>query len=552
MHGSIALRTCGAAVALAGLLLQPVSAGLISHVGAIPSPFSPNADGVYDSTAVYYSLSDADLIFVTVADSTLSKIDTLSAAWQEAGEYRHWWDGVVDGQLEADGRYFFTIEAVLASEDTSVAFVLDTTAPAITDLTAEPTRFTPDGDDVGDSLVITATVAAGGPGDLATVGIVDVLGAPVKELYSGSDLGYLSLRWDGTTDGGAAASDTLYLVRISALDQAGNESQKSVLVDLDTEPPALAVDAADSVSGDVHVYTTFTNLSGSAHDRAGVTRIEISLDDGASWSDVDDISATSGSEVVVWHHALACTACTLDVVDETVDVSIRGYDGVATAEGHGHVNGAHGTIPVLSFSVVFDVAGPVHVVTQTTDADTIYFPGEKVTVETEWDAPGYEIVADFSEVDDTFEMGDASVTDSENGSYTVAYTISEQATVPVFDAAVVLTVGDGYHEPVEIADARVSVIASPAGPSGLTVDRNWFDPSEGDAVTVDLGSYVGDASLEVYGMAGTLIRSIELSEASEIVWNGENESGDLAASGVYFLRIETDEREVVRKVAVVK
>jgi flagellar hook assembly protein FlgD len=552
MRGSIALRSAGAALAFLGLLAHPVAAGLISHVGAIPNPFSPNADGVYDSTAVYYSLSEADLIYVTVRDSSFARLDTLSVAWQEAGEYSHWWDGKVGGELMPDGGYHFVIEAVLASEDSCAAFTLDTTAPAITDLTAEPGRFTPDGDDVGDSLQISVILAPGGAADQMTAGIVDVLGEPVRELYNGSCVTPLELRWDGTNDAGAAAADTLYLVLVSAIDPAGNASERSVLVDLDTEPPRLAVDDADSVSGDVHVYAPEVSLSGKARDRAGVTRVEVSLNDGGSWSDVDAVTATQGSHVVQWEHAVACTACAPDVADETISVSIRAYDGTSTAEGHGHVNGTHGSIPILSFSVVFDVVGPAHVETGVSDADTIYFPGEKVTIETQWDAPGYDIVADFSEVDDTFETGDAAVADAGAGRYTVTYTISEQAAVPVLGAPVTISAGDGYHDPVEITAATLSVLAAPLEPSAVTIDRNSFDPSDGDAVTVDLGSYLGDISVDIYNMAGTLVGSLEADGASEVTWSGENANGDLVASGVYFLRIRTDDKDVVRKVAVVK
>ena len=50
----------------------------------------------------------------------------------------------------------------------------------------------------------------------------------------------------------------------------------------------------------------------------------------------------------------------------------------------------------------------------------------------------------------------------------------------------------------------------------------------------------------------TLVRTLEAQVVSQLMWNGENDSGETAASGVYFLRIETDSGETTRSVAGVK
>ena len=53
-------------------------------------------------------------------------------------------------------------------------------------------------------------------------------------------------------------------------------------------------------------------------------------------------------------------------------------------------------------------------------------------------------------------------------------------------------------------------------------------------------------------MAGSLVRTLSTSDGTSLSWNGRNADGDLVASGVYFLWIQTDEGDAVRKVAVVK
>jgi len=86
----------------------------------------------------------------------------------------------------------------------------------------------------------------------------------------------------------------------------------------------------------------------------------------------------------------------------------------------------------------------------------------------------------------------------------------------------------------------------------LTVDRNSFSPVEGDDVEIDIGSgFSGTLLVEIYNMAGILVRSIEES-GSSVAWDGRNSDGEIVASGVYFLRIEAGGDDEIRKVAVVK
>ena len=89
-------------------------------------------------------------------------------------------------------------------------------------------------------------------------------------------------------------------------------------------------------------------------------------------------------------------------------------------------------------------------------------------------------------------------------------------------------------------------------PDGLALDRNWFNPTAGEALEISLGQYEGAVSVDLYSLGGAQVRSLQLESASSVIWNGTNEDGDYVASGVYFVRIETDEGDAVRKVAVVK
>jgi len=93
------------------------------------------------------------------------------------------------------------------------------------------------------------------------------------------------------------------------------------------------------------------------------------------------------------------------------------------------------------------------------------------------------------------------------------------------------------------------VLGRPLG--AFALDRNSFDPSAGESVTIGLGSGSA-AKVEIYNMAGTLVRTIESDGETTAVWDGRNDDGDALSSGAYFVRIRTDDGDAVRKVALVK
>ena len=99
-------------VVCAALLSGQASAGVLAGAGVIPNPFSPNADALYDSTAVHYALSDTAAVIVSVADSSLTGLATLWSGWEGVGVHRHWWDGRLSDAVAADGEYAFVVTAV--------------------------------------------------------------------------------------------------------------------------------------------------------------------------------------------------------------------------------------------------------------------------------------------------------------------------------------------------------------------------------------------------------------------------------------------------------
>ena len=502
----------------------PASGDILSDLGAIPNPFSPNADGVFDSTAVHYALSDTAAIVIAVADAGMAAIDTVWAGWEGGGEHRHWWSGLIGGAPVGDGDYYFVVTAIPKAggiQEARLLFTADTVSPTVTELSTAPSRFSPDGDGVGDSLFVSARFSLSGEHDHAHLRVLDGGGEPIRELANATGVDSMSLFWNGADASGAAASDGLYHVRVDVWDDAGNGSWTGALVDLDTAPPALDAELTDPEDNETRVDTPTAVLSGSAYDRGGVVAVELSLDS-ESWTEL----SFAGPDTVYWQHDLDCTACVPDTLDERVTVYVRARDGTPTSTGLGHVNTAAGAPPILSFDVVFDVAGPVHDSTYIKDGEDTFVTGETIKFSTEWDDGGYTIEADFSLVDSEFDTADVEWSGSTPGLYSVEYETSMgNSLAPVYDAMIRVRATDHFGRTAADSSLTVTVVSGSAGPSGSKLNRNSFNPEEGETVTISLAAGVDEATVQIYNVAGTLVRTLEPAEDSSVAWNGRNDEG---------------------------
>ncbi len=536
-------------------LAQTAAADLITDLGVIPTPFSPNGNGVFDSTAIHYVLGAEADVEVTIRDSEGVELDQYFFPAQGGGEHSVWWNGTVEGSVVPDGEYRIGVEADPLGgppEEDEVTCVVDTRAPEVIDFEAVPSRFSPDGDGVADSLFVFLLLDHVDPSDQIVLSVIDTSGADVASLLSGTGIDSAAIYWDGRDDGGGVVSDDLYIIELEARDAAGNLTEDGRLIDLDTLPPLLAAYLTDPESDEIRVADTLALTAGRAYDRAGVVSMEIS-DDGESWEDLAFSSPDSLPAFTVrWAATVACTTCVQTGLDETRTFSVRGRDGSPTATGQGYVNTEATANPVVTFHVVFDVAGPDHVSTVVTDDDAVYRPGETITIESTFDATGYDVTADFSMVDSEFEESAVDVTPLAGGVYRVEYTISlENTFVPVSVAPVTVTATDDF-ERSDSGVVPVSVVEGGSGGEGLTVDANSFDPTAGEDVTISYGAASDGLIVDVFNMAGVLVRKLDAEGASSVMWNGKNQNGEIVASGVYFLWIRTNDSDNVRKVAVVK
>ncbi len=190
--------------------------------------FSPNGDGVKDTTALLASVQSQE----NVSEWRL-RVKSEGGAdlrfWSGKGRVpeRNTWNGRSDaGSLAADGTYSADLWVRYVSGDEVTAqlqgIVLDTQAPTV-EPKVQPLLFSPDGDGRKDSVSVTHGAASK---DAWTAAIIDPAGRRVRE-YSFAQ-GPEDFTWDGTDAAGNKVPDGRYRYIISATDRAGNKTERSV------------------------------------------------------------------------------------------------------------------------------------------------------------------------------------------------------------------------------------------------------------------------------------------------------------------------------------
>lgn len=151
----------------------------------------------------------------------------------------------VPASLLADGTYYWRVRAVdnysNYTYSSVYSFTVDTNAPEITNFTASPSSFSPA---IGDTTNISYTTSDNLAGDVyASVGIYDAAGVTLlKELVSNvlpEVQGNHNVNWDGE----GYTNDGEYKVKVQVRDEAGNSSEQSVSVYVDTQGPAGTYDS---------------------------------------------------------------------------------------------------------------------------------------------------------------------------------------------------------------------------------------------------------------------------------------------------------------------
>ena len=112
--------------------------------------------------------------------------------------------------------------------------------------------------------------------------------------------------------------------------------------------------------------------------------------------------------------------------------------------------------------------------------------------------------------------------------------------------------GYGYELP-EQSEGAFSDIQSAKSPIVAQSYPNPFNPIADIAYTLDVSEKV---EVQIYNVSGQLIRTFDLGYQGagdySVRWDGRNENGDMAASGVYLYRIEAGPHQVTDRMVLLK
>ncbi len=161
-----------------GLLgAQDLTPPTVSGFSANPNPFSPNGDGVADTTVIGFSVSEPAYVTAWI-DGTSDYL--LNHAFYATGHHTFTWDGgnYPDGPVKIN----FTAEDTAGnlSDTTGLWVVIDTTLPQILNLSFTPNPFSPDNNGIEDYCKIEFQASGTYPPDYAQyfppnrIGILEV------------------------------------------------------------------------------------------------------------------------------------------------------------------------------------------------------------------------------------------------------------------------------------------------------------------------------------------------------------------------------------------
>ncbi len=517
------------AVFLLGLAASGAQAApAVEDLVVINSFFSPDGDGIQDTTAVRFTAA-ADSATVTVAVQVITDpggalVATPHPAAAVASGDTVWvgWTPAIGEVPDGDYRYTISIDDGAATATDSVSVVVDTEAPTVALGAVGPSPFDP-GADLLNELSVPLVVT----GDPTSSGTVQIWSGTtyIRSLGTTSGPGAETFTWDGMLAGDSTLATTgRFEVRAVAVDYAGHEVEDALFVQVDREGPSFIFDTAETT-----LTTSFpTDVRGRALDLHRVDSVSASFDSGNTWVPADSLG--DGGAVRSW----------VVTVEDAAPVPGVREIWLSATDRFGHEVDT-------TLHVAFDTVLPAVSSSMVLDDDSRYRDGESVTIRTVWNATGLDVSADFSELDSGYPSVPETVTDNGDGTYLIEYRITPTNSADAGSKLVEITATTGI---LSGKDEVILALEDAHGDDLVSLDRNRFDPETGDVLTIAAPSPVAELRVEVFDIAGHSVRILE-GEGS-VEWNGNDDEGRRTASGVYFLRILVGTDEEKRKVAVIR
>ncbi|MCK4540836.1 MAG: gliding motility-associated C-terminal domain-containing protein [Spirochaetales bacterium] len=207
--------------------------------------FSPNADGNKDDITIGQSGSSEDLWEARIVDPSGNTLRTITLVNDTPKDFV--WDGTdADGLLIGDGVYNYIISSTDRSgnstEESLDNIIINTEATPIT-LTIDKAFFSPNGDDVKDSVMISPNIPVQSGIDFWEVVIKNISGKSVRS-YSGGKLAPGDITFDGKGVSGNLLPEGGYTATLKVRYLNGNAPEEtSPPFTIDVTPPTASVRA---------------------------------------------------------------------------------------------------------------------------------------------------------------------------------------------------------------------------------------------------------------------------------------------------------------------
>lgn len=328
-------RLLASIVALASWLAaaSPAPAQVIARFEVTNAVFSPDGDGVEDTTNVNFTLSAAAVISVVVFETdSITPVDTLFAEQPTPqGRTDRGWDGLKwDGTTAPDGAYLVTIAAGDPwNETVTRPLYVDTGAPAIAINSVTPNPYAPGLIGTPSEISFALTVSGASPAytgiprdeiqrEILKPGGAEIVPDTIRFVpdYGGEDGDY-ELRWDAEDQQGLA--DGEYLLTLTIVDQAGHAASSQHTFLIDAKEPEVRITAPNTGRS---FQQSPDSLYGWVRDLSAIDTLAVQYDEGGPF--VPITAVTMSGDTTYFSAPLADS-----LVDEgTYLVTVRAVDAV--------------------------------------------------------------------------------------------------------------------------------------------------------------------------------------------------------------------------------
>ena len=467
----------------------------VSNISVRPAAFSPNGDGVNDTTVVSFTVSgdpDSAKLYVDVVDAAEDTVAVLAEGGKHAvGEIELAWDGKDTGGSEvAEGTYEFVIVAAddhYTTPPYSASVRLDVTPPRFMTY-VHPNPYTPDLPLADSVLTAEIDIRDAEGGDLLTATMSS--SEPPETLCTYSlvplDSTYICL-WDGREE-----EDGTYDLFVRTSDPAGNSMEASYAVDLDISPPEISIESPEADYLD-YIPTTYWVT---ASDRNGIDSLKVRFYEESEFMIPDGYPR--GECCYAWPESLR--------VEDVFSLECVALDGVG-----------HWGSEVMT--VVVDTTAPARPVLDQLPA---------------------KVGTELMEVTGSGTAGD-SVRVYVNGDLQKRSTISETGT---FSVTVVLELGPNTIYAVSADRAGNESAPSETSIVEYTEDTGIYVPEEftsDSKIEINLAREASRILIRVLSLEGSQVTSIVEESPdlyNEIPWDLTDADGKQVKNGVYVFVIE--------------